>query len=156
MMVVGSLTYALIGRQGIGTWADWLSEGKLEHTVLTAFGVTNAWLAVAPLLAAVLTAIVLAVRATPSVSLWDFRYAVPALAAWACVSAIGPGISGYEISPLDRGNTSALWLVAAGLGLSLLTLTAIRLRERRSQPEPDVPPRKPALAPGLALEDSSS
>ena len=156
MMVVGSLTYALIGRQGIGTWADWLSEGKLEHTVLTAFGVTNAWLAVAPLLAGVLTAIVLAVRATPSVSIWDFRYAVPALAAWACVSAIGPGIAGYEISPLARGNSSALWLIAAGVGLSLVTLTAIRLWEWRSQPEPDVPPRKPALASGLALEDSSS
>jgi hypothetical protein len=155
MMVVGSLTYALIGRQGIGTWADWLSEGRLEHTVLTAFGVTNPWLAAAPLIAAIATAIVLAVRVTPSVSLSDFRYAVPALAAWAVISAVGPGISGYEISPLDRGNSSALWLIAAGLGLSLLTLAAIRLREWRSQP--DVPPaREPALAPGLALEDSSS
>jgi hypothetical protein len=160
MMVVGSLTYALIGRQGIGTWADWLTEGRLEHTVLTAFGVTNAWLAVAPLLAAILTAIVLAVRATPSVSLTDFRFAVPALAIWAFVSAYGPGVSGYEISPLDRGNSSALWLIAAGVLLSLVTLTAIRIREWRSQPEPDATgvtsAPEPALAPGLALEESRS
>jgi hypothetical protein len=157
MMLIGSLTYPLIGRQGTGTWADWLIEGKLEHTVLTAFGVTNAWLAVAPLLAAVATAIVLAVRATPSVALSDFRFAMPALAAWACVSAIGPGISGYEISPLDRGNASALWLIAAGLVLSLATLTILRARERRAQPGPEAPPtREGALGPGLALEDSTS
>ena len=48
MMLVGTLTYPLIGKQGIGTWADWMVQGRLEHTVLTAFGVTNAWLAVAP------------------------------------------------------------------------------------------------------------
>jgi hypothetical protein len=154
MMVVGSLTYPLIGKQGIGTWADWLIEGKLEHTVLTGFGVTNAWLAVAPLLAAVLTAVVLAARATPSVSLTDFRFAVPALAAWACVSTLGPGIAGYEISPLDRGNLSALWLVAGGLVLSLGTLAVIRIRERS---QPDAPAaRETALAPELAFEDSSS
>jgi hypothetical protein len=160
MMVAGSLTYALIGRQGIGTWTDWLGEGRLEHTVLTAFGVTNAWLAVAPLLAALLTAIVLTVRATPSVSLSDFRFAVPALAAWAFVSVYGPGVSGYEISPLDAGNVSALWLIGGGLVLALVTLTAIRIRDWRSQPEPDatgVPPaREPALGPELALEESSS
>ena len=52
MMVVGSLTYPLLGKQGTGTWADWLVQGRLEHTVLTAFGVTNAWLAVAPIMAA--------------------------------------------------------------------------------------------------------
>jgi hypothetical protein len=157
LMSIGSITYPLIGRQGIGTWADWLTEGKLEHTVLTAFGVTNAWLAIAPLVAAVLTALVLAVRATPSVSLSDFRLAVPAVLAWACVSAIGPGISGYEISPLDRGNSSALWLVGAGLLLSLGMLSAIRLREHRAQPGPDLPPApEPALGPELAFEEPTS
>jgi hypothetical protein len=157
LMLIGSITYPLIGRQGIGTWADWLMEGKLEHTVLTAFGVTNAWLAIAPLAAAVLTAVVLAVRATPAVTLSDFRLAVPAVLAWACVSAIGPGIAGYEISPLDRGNSSALWLVAAALVLSLATLTIIRVREHRAQPGPDLPPApEPALRPELALEEPSS
>jgi hypothetical protein len=157
LMLIGSITYPLIGRQGIGTWADWLMEGKLEHTVLTAFGVTNAWLAIAPLAAAVLTAVVLAVRATPTVSLSDFRLAVPAVIAWACVSAIGPGIAGYEISPLDRGNSSALWLVAAALALSLATLTILRVRERRAQPGPDLPPApEPALGRELVLEEPSS
>jgi hypothetical protein len=154
-MLAGTLTYPLLGRQGTGTWADWLVQGNLEHTVLTAFGVTNAWLAVAPFLAVLLTAVVLAVRATPSVSLSDFRFAVPALGLWAVVSATGPSIADYEISPLDRGNSSALWLIAAGLVLSLGTLAVIRARERRTQPRPDLPrARKPGLTPepGLAPE----
>ena len=157
MMLVGSLTYPLLGKQGTGTWADWLVEGKLEHTVLTAFGVTNAWLAVAPVLAAVLTAVVLAVRATPSTALSDYRFAVPALLTWACVSAVGPGIAGDDISPLNRGNTSALWLVVSGLLLSLVTLSVVRARERRAQSDPDAPAaREPALGPELAFEDPSS
>jgi hypothetical protein len=157
MMMIGTITYALIGRQGIGTWADWLMEGKLEHTVLTAFGVTNAWLAIAPFAAAVLTAIVLAVRATPSVSFSDFRFAVPAVLAWSVVSAVGPGISGYEIAPLDRGDASALWLIAAGMLLALGTLAVMWVRERRAQSDPEVPAaREPALGPGLALDEPTS
>jgi hypothetical protein len=156
MMLVGTLTYPLIGRQGIGNWADWLVQGRLEHTVLTAFGVTNAWLAIAPFLAAVLTAIVLTVRATPSVSLTDFRFAVPTLLAWACASALGPGIAG-DMSPLSRGDVSALWLVSAGLLISLATLTIVRVRERRAQSRPETPPaRDRALGPELAFDDPTS
>jgi hypothetical protein len=157
MMVVGSLTYPLLGKQGVGTWADWLVQGRLEHTALTAFGVTNAWLAIAPVVAAVLTSIVLAVRATPSTSLSDYRFAVPAVLTWACVSIVGPGIAGDDISVLNPGNSSVIWLVTSGVVLSLTTLSVVRLRERRAQSGPEVPPaREPALGPGLAFEDSTS
>jgi hypothetical protein len=157
MMLIGTLTYPLIGQQGTGTWADYLVDGNLEHTVLTAFGVTNAWLAVAPFVAAVLTAVVLAVRATPSTSLSDFRFAVPAVLGWACVSAVGPGIAGDDISPLDHGNTSALWLVASALLLSLATLSISRARERRAQSGPELPAaREPALGPELAFDEPTS
>jgi hypothetical protein len=157
MMLAATLTYPLLGRQGTGTWADWLIEGKLEHTVLTSFGVTNAWLAIAPFMAAVLTAIVLAVRATPSTSLSDFRFAVPAVLGWACVSMLGPTLSSEEMTPFNRGNISVLWLIASALVLSLATLTVVRVRERRGQSDPEVPAaREPALGPGLAFEDSTS
>jgi hypothetical protein len=156
MMLVGTLTYPLLGKQGVGTWADWLVQGRLEHTVLTAFGVTNAWLAIAPFMAAVLTSVVLAVRATPSTSLSDYRYAVPAVLTWACVSVVGPGIAGDDISVLNPGNSSAAWLVTSGVVLSLATLSVVRLRERRAQSGPEVPAREPALGPELAFEDSTS
>jgi hypothetical protein len=157
MMLVGTLTYPLLGKQGVGTWADWLVQGRLEHTVLTGFGVTNAWLAIAPFVAAVLTSIVLAVRATPSTSLSDYRYAVPALLTWACISTVGPGIAGDDISVLNPGNISALWLVTSGLVLSLATLSVVRLRERRAQSDPDVPPAREApLGPELAFDEPTS
>jgi hypothetical protein len=157
MMLVGTLTYPLLGKQGTGTWADWLVQGRLEHTVLTAFGVTNAWLAIAPFVAAVLTAAVLAARATPSTSLSDYRFAVPALLTWVCISAVGPGIAGDDISVLNPGNISALWLVASAVVLSLATLTVLWARERHAQSGPEVPPaREPALGPELAFDEPTS
>jgi hypothetical protein len=155
-MLVGTLTYPLIGKQGIGTWADWLVQGRLEHTALTAFGVTNAWLALAPFFAAILIAIVLAVRATPATLFSDYRLAVPAVLGWACVSALAPTLARYEISPLNRGNVSVLWLIAAGVLLSLLTITALRAREGRTQPKSQAAAREPVVRRGLALDEPSS
>jgi hypothetical protein len=157
-MLVGTLTYPLIGKQGMGTWADWLVQGRLEHTVLTALGVTNAWLALAPFFAAVAIAIVLAVRATPGTMFADYRLAVPAVIGWAFISALAPVLANYEISPLNRGNQSVLWLVAGGALLSLLTLTALRVREGRAQPKSQAPAPAPerGLGPGLAFDEPSS
>jgi hypothetical protein len=155
-MLVGSLTYPLLGRQGVGTWGDWLVQGRLEHTVLTALGVTNAWLALAPFFAAVLVAIILAFRATPATLFADYRLAVPAVIGWAGLAAIAPSLATYEISFLNRGNMSALWLVGAGALLSLVALTALRVREGRTQPKSQAPAREPALGPGLAFDEPSS
>jgi hypothetical protein len=155
-MLVGTLTYPLIGKQGIGTWADWLVQGRLEHTVLTGFGVTNAWLALAPFFAALLLAVVLAVRATPATLFADYRLAVPAVVGWACVAAIAPSLAKYEISFFNRGNMSALWLIGAGALLSLLALTALRVREGRTQSKSQASAREPVVAPGLALDEPSS
>jgi hypothetical protein len=157
-MLVGTLTYPLIGRQGMGTWADWLVQGRLEHTVLTAFGVTNAWLALAPFFAAILIAIFLAVRATPGALFADYRLAVPAVVGWAFVAALAPVLANYEISPLNRGNQSVLWLVAAGALLSILTLTVLRVREGRTQPKSQAVAPAPdrGLGPGLALDEPTS
>ena len=90
-------------------------------------------------------------------SLSDFRYAVPAVLTWACVSTVGPGIAGDDISVLDPGNISALWLVTSALVLSLTTLSIVRLRERRAQSDPDAPAaREPALGPELAFDEPTS
>ena len=76
---------------------------------------------------------------------------------WACISAVGPGIAGDDISVLDPGNISALWLVTAGLVLSLGTLSVIWLRERRAQSDPDLPPaRESRLGPELAFDEPTS
>jgi hypothetical protein len=80
---------------------------------------------------------------------------VPAVLTWACISTVGPGIAGDDISVLDSGNISALWLVTSALVLSLATLSIVRLRERHAQP--DLPPaREPALGRELAFDEPSS
>ena len=38
-MVIGALTFPLIGETGTDTWANQLGTGALEHTVLTVLGV---------------------------------------------------------------------------------------------------------------------
>src|SRR3954451_17904600 len=157
-MIVGALTYPLTWKQGVGTWADWLVQGRLEHTVLTAFGVTNAWLALAPFFAAIGMAIVLAVRATPGTLFADYRLAVPAVLGWACVAALTPSLADYEISFLNRGNQAPLRLVAAGALLSLLTITPLGSREDRTQPNSQgaPPPPEPPLRRGLVVDEPTS
>jgi hypothetical protein len=148
-MLAGALTFPLIGDNGAGIWADYFADGALEHTLLTVVGVSNAYLAVAPVVAAALTAIILAAKATPRRALGDIWPAVAAVLTWALTSVLGPSVVNSPDAPLD-GGPSALWLVAIGAALSLATLIVIRLRE---QPQPLA---EPALAPKPALGERSS
>jgi hypothetical protein len=131
-MLAAALTYPLLGDTGTATWISWLWEGSLEHTLLTAFGVTNAWLALLPVLAALATAVAFAARATPRVGMGRLRPALYAVAAWSAVSIVGPTVAGDPITPLHDG-TAALALVGAGALASLATLLALRQRELRAE-----------------------
>jgi hypothetical protein len=125
LMVLGSITFPLLGEDGIGTWADYLTSGTLQHSVFTAL-TSNAWLAITPVIAAIALAVVLAAVATPRTPVCDLRPAVAAVIAWAALSAVGPTIVGNEVQPLD-GDPHALWLVAIPAAIALVALTAIRL-----------------------------
>lgn len=129
LMVVGSLTFPLLGHQGTGTWWEFLSRGELEHTLLTVLGISNAWLAVAPILAAIGAALVFAVRATPRTPIHDLLPAFCAVIAWAAVAVLGPTIAGEEVTPLD-GDEDAIRLVALGLAAAMATLSALAIRSR--------------------------
>ncbi len=130
-MLAAALTYPLLGDTGTATWISWLAQGSIEHTLLTAFGVTNAWLAILPVLAALASAVVFAALATPTVRLGGVAPAMYAVVAWSLVAIVGPTIAGDPITPLSDG-TAALVLVAAGVAASLLTLLALRYRELRA------------------------
>jgi hypothetical protein len=131
IMLAGALTYPLLGDGGTGTWIDWLVDGSLEHTVLSAAGVTNAWLAVLPVLAALAAAIAFCALATPRVPLGAVRPALYALLAWSVVSIVGPTVSGDPVTPLS-GGSAALALVAGAAAASVATLLALRWREGRA------------------------
>ena len=132
LMLVGSMTFPLIGQNGTSTWAGELGNGILEHTLLTVVGVGNGWLAAAPVVAAIATAIVLAARATPRARLSDARLAAGALAAWVLIFVFGPTIAGDPVTPLHHG-TAALTLAAGAAVISAATLVVLRYRERRDE-----------------------
>ncbi len=140
-MVTAASTYTLIGEQGTGTWVEWLQDGKLENTLLTAFGVSNAWLAMAPVLAAVVAAGVLAARATPATRLGDLRWALGALVLWVGVSITGPSLAkewGHPFTPDEidvplSGDPLAIDLVTTAAAIAALVLGGLWLRERRAQ-----------------------
>jgi hypothetical protein len=135
-MVAGALTYPLIGDNGTAVWANQLGSGTLEHTLLTVLGVQNGWLAVAPVLAAVATAIVFAAMATPRTRLGNVRPALAAVLGWAVVSIAGPTVAGDPVTPLDDG-PAALSLIAVAVVASMTALLVLRYRERRAERAPD-------------------
>src|SRR5439155_19363320 len=93
LMLVGLMTFFFIGQNGTSTWAGELGNGILEHTLLTVVGVGNGWLAAAPVVAAIATAIVLAARATPRARFSDARLAPGAPAAWVPIRVFAPTIA---------------------------------------------------------------
>jgi hypothetical protein len=129
-MLAAALTFPLITDQGTGTWINWLGDGSLEHTVLTAVGVTNPWLAILPVLAAVAIGVLFAVSATPRTSIGPIRPAVYAVLGWSVVSIVGPTVAGDPATPLSHGS-AALILVGAATATSLTSLIALRHRELR-------------------------
>ena len=129
IMLVASITFPLIGENGTWLWFDMLTTENLEQTVLSAAGVAQPWVAIAPVLLAALAAAVLAARATPVPALGPIRPALALLAGWALLSATGPTLAGDETTPLD-GGTEALWIVAGAAAVSAAVLLALSRRER--------------------------
>jgi hypothetical protein len=142
-MVVGTLTFPLIGDNGTAIWVERWSTGSLEHTLLTVLGVSNAWLAILPVLAAVAAAIGFAALATPRTRIGAARPALAATLAWVLVAVIGPTLALDPVTPL-QGGTESLSLIAAAAAISLATLAVLRYRERRGERSPE---RVPASEP---------
>jgi hypothetical protein len=144
-MLAGTLTFPLIGDNGTAIWVERLDAGSLEHTVLTALGATDAWLAIAPVLVAVAAAVALAAQATPHTRLGDIRPALGATLVWGVVSIVGPTLAGDPITPLDGGRES-VWIIAVAAAASASTLLLLRYRERRAGAPRRPAPSEPATA----------
>jgi hypothetical protein len=152
-MLAASLTYPLIGEQGTGLWVDWLADGRIEHTLLTALGVHPNWVAAVPVLAAVALAAGLACAATPRPAVLarhDLRIALAALGGWLVVSTFGPSLAYDPATPLDGSNSS---FVLTGAG-ALAALAAIALLYYRSRER--APAERRAITAELALGDRTS
>jgi hypothetical protein len=104
--------------------------GDLEHTVLTPLGVTDPWLAIVPVLAALAAAVAFAARATPRAPVGALRPAMLALSAWGLVSIVTPSMAG-DLDPPLGGGAATLGLVVTAACASALTLLLVRYLERR-------------------------
>jgi hypothetical protein len=148
-MVAASLTLPLIGELGTWIWAERLSDGDLEHTLLTALGVHESWIAMAPVLFAIALAVGLAVVATPSPSIEKVRTALAAVAAWAAISVFGPTVAGDPVTPISGGDGPwTLGLIGAGALGACATLLVLRYRALRARRAP-----RPAVMPAPAPAD---
>jgi hypothetical protein len=126
-MLAASLTYPLIGDQGTGVWVDDLRQGVLEHTLLTVFGVQPNWIAILPVLLALLAAFAFAALATPApraLATRDLATAVAAVGAWVVVATFGSSLTGEFNTPLD-GSVSSLVLIGAGAVAGLVAVAAL-------------------------------
>jgi hypothetical protein len=144
-MVAGAITFPLIGDNGTAIWVERLADASLEHTVLTALGVTDAWIAIAPVLLAIASAIALAAAATPATRIGDIRPALAAVLGWAVIAIVGPSAAGDPTTPLSGGRET-VQLVGLALAGSVATLAALRWRERRAERAgAQLPAREPLL-----------
>jgi hypothetical protein len=119
MMVAATMTLPMIGNGDTGYWAHVISIGRFEHTVLSVLGAGNGWRGLAPFLAALIAAAVLAVRATPWVgAARHASIAALAVAGWGLLAVVTPRVPENTTGP----NHDVLPLVAACVGASLLAL----------------------------------
>jgi hypothetical protein len=131
-MVAASITLPLIGELGTWIWAERLSDGDLEHTLLTALGVHESWIGMALVLIAIVIAVTLAIAATPRTSVGEIRTALAAVAGWAAISTLGPALAGDPVTPISGGGQETLALIGAGTLSAFATLLVLRYRELRS------------------------
>jgi hypothetical protein len=150
-MLAAAMTHPLIGDVATATWAERLEAGQLEHTLLTAVGVRDGWLAAAPVLAAVALAVAFAAVATPRARPGEVRGVLALLAGWATLSVLGPSIAGDSETPLAGGGET-LKLIAVGTAAAFVAVVALRYRELRAPGgDPAVAVPATALAPGKRI-----
>jgi hypothetical protein len=148
VMATATVTLPLIGNDDVGYWGNVVRHESFEHTVASALGLDNGWLAIAPFLAALLAAAILAARATGPLE-WSGRerlVAAGAVVGWAVLAVALPEYRGRDLGP---GPHAVVPLIAAAAAAGLAALAAStplsrpgrasRARSPRSSRTPPVP-----------------
>jgi hypothetical protein len=121
IMATATSTLPLIGNDDIGYWGQIVEQETFEHTVASAAGFDNGWLALSPFLAALAAAALLAARATGPVE-WRSREqiaAVGVLLIWAVLAVALPEYRGRD---LGAGSNPVVPLIAAAAAAGLAAL----------------------------------
>jgi hypothetical protein len=114
MMLAATLTRPLIGdASSAGEWAHLIGDGTFSNTVLSAMGLGNGWLTVAPVAALVALGLGLALPRAWPVARGDAGVAALAVCTWAAVAGCAPAIWGRPAAITGDGGSLALIAVAA-------------------------------------------
>ena len=109
-MVIATITEPQLVRQNTSLWEELLRDGELQFTLAGAAGTGHGWLGIAPFLALVLAAIVLAVRTLPSAGgRGGLVLALALLAVWALVAAPAGDAPLITVAGLAAGTVAAVW-----------------------------------------------
>lgn len=135
-MIAATVTFPLIGTGGTAQWGTRIAEHNFQHTLLSAFGLNNGWIAIAPVLIAFGVAIWLAVKATPAVDVRPhLRRAWYALGGWFVLAmGVSPLFGEEQIGGNNQGPTGQVshafhWsLILAGALLAALALVVLARR----------------------------
>jgi hypothetical protein len=128
LMATATATLPLIGNDDIGYWGHIVELETFEHTVASAAGLDNGWLALAPFLAALLGAAVLAARATGPVE-WRSRerlVAAGAVLLWAVLAVALPEYRGRDLGPESHAVVPLIAAAAAAGLVALAVSTPLR------------------------------
>jgi hypothetical protein len=128
LMATATVTLPLIGNDDIGYWAHIVELETFEHTVASAAGFDNGWPALAPFLAALLGAVVLAARATGPVE-WRSRERLAAAGAvllWAVLAVALPEYRGRDLGPESHAVVPLIAAAAAAGLIALAVSTPLR------------------------------
>lgn len=136
VMVIATVTFPLVGQDGLGRWWARLSQGKFLQTVFTALGAGNGWTSTGPVIACFLVAVVLAAFATFGVSFRrDLWIAGASLLAWLLLALkLAPRLHEHKAHELMRvvGIPRPIVLMAALLALAAVALATVATWKSRS------------------------
>jgi uncharacterized membrane protein len=127
-MIIATATIPMIGNGDTGYWSYVIELGSFEHTIVTALGGDNGWLALSPFLALVAASVGFALAASSHVSLRrDSLIAVLSVIAWAALAKMAPLVPRIEDGGSPHNVTP---LIAIGLGpaLAIVALAVIAKR----------------------------
>jgi hypothetical protein len=146
LMATATTTLPLIGNDDIGYWWHIVEVETFEHTIASIAGLDNGWLALAPFIAALLAAAVLAARATGPI-VWSTRErlaAVGVVLGWALLAVALPEYRGRDLGPDSH---SVLPLIAAAAAAGLVALAATTPVRRLARAFPGRSPRQSRTPP---------
>jgi hypothetical protein len=128
-MAAATVTLPMIGNGDTGFWVHLVAVGNFEHTIASALGADNGWVALTPFLVPTVLAITLALRSIPRPALSrDATLAAGAVIAWALVAGFAPRVPAIVVG----GGHELLPLIGVALAGSLLAVALGVLLERRS------------------------